>query len=480
MIPFPPFEPDKSPYNAGAGDNLKNLLPAADGWRPFPQWSEVSTALPSACLGAIYVRDAANNYTLIAGTQTGLYKLNTTDFTWVDIGGASAPFNVPIGDRWSFTRFGQRLVAHTLGDVIQVYDIDVGGTFSDLAGSPPRAKYSWVAGDFLVLGHLSGEPSTIHWSGINNIEHWTIGRKASDKQLLPQGDEILAGIGDPKGGVIILRNAMAYMSFAPSSGYTFTVSTVNNQRGAISPLSVVSIGAGRFCYLSEDGFYMNVEGSPIGAERIDNWFFKNIDRAYLSEVRGVADPYEKIVWWSFRDVSGTSQLLGYDWQLNRWCYADNGTEEMAALTTPFITWDGLATLYSSIDGVTEPFDSRLFKGGAPTFAAFSTDHKLGYFTGLNRAVTAQTAEIALNPQGRFFLNGCRMKTDATDFTAQVGAIDYHGQNFTWRAEVTPSARTKFVGTRADGRLHKIKINIAADGDWTTLEGVMPEGLAGGS
>jgi hypothetical protein len=441
MIPFPPFEPDKSPFNGGAGDNLKNCLPVADGWGPMPSLEVFTQALDAPCKGAVYVRTFAGAYTIIAGTERKLYKLNVTDYSWDDISGASAPYNVPLNDLWSFTVFGQKLIAHSLGDVAQVYDIEAGGTFSDLGGSPPVAKYSWAAGDFLVFGHLDNEQEAIQWSGLNNAEYWTIGQRGADKQVLPTGGEVMGGVGDERGAVILQRSAIRYMQFAPSSGYTFTISPANEKRGTIAPLSIASIGSGQFVYLSEDGFFSGIAGVPIGAERVDRWFFENVDRTYLADVKAVSDPYEKIVWWQFQTTTGAKLLLGYDWQLDRWCYSDQDVSQMVALATPAITWDSLDTLYATIDDVDAPFDSRLFTGGAPTFAAFTTDDKLAFFSGTNQQAILQTAELELVPGKRAFVNGGRVVTDATAFTVEVGKADFHGDDVTYKAAVSASTRS---------------------------------------
>ena len=71
----------------------------------------------------------------------------------------------------------------------QVYDVETGGSFADLGGSPPQAKYIWAAGDFVVLGYLKTGadefPQDIHWSGLNDATYWTIDRrKGSDRQTL--------------------------------------------------------------------------------------------------------------------------------------------------------------------------------------------------------------------------------------------------------------------------------------------------------
>ena len=435
--------------------------------------SAVSDALASECKGAVYVRQADGDYLVVAGTETGLYLLNTTDFSWIDISGSSAPYAVPQNDLWSFTLFGSTLVAHTLGDVPQAYDIEAGGVFADLGGSPPTAKYSWVAGDFLVFAYLTGEPSTLQWSGLNDATYWTIGQRGADSQVLPSGGEIMGGVGSQNGAIIIQRNSMRYMQFAPTSGYTFTISPANEKRGSVAPYSIVAIGPGQFVYLSEDGFFADVAGRAIGGERVDRWFFKNIDQTYLQDVRGVADPFEKVVWWQFRTPTATELLIGYDWQLDRWCYSDQYVSQMVALTTPGRTWDGLDTLYATIDDVTEPFDSRLFSGGSPTFGAFTTANKLAYFTGSNKAATLETAQVELVPGGRAFVNGGRAQTDAVGFTAEIGTSDYHGDSISYKSAVSASTRSGHIPYRAAGRLFRFRLNVPAGTEWTTTSSIDP-------
>lgn len=472
IIPFPPFEPDKSPFEISSSSNVVNALPVANGWGPMPGLTEISDALGSECRGAVYVRTAAGNYKVIAGTETGLFELNTTDYSWTDISGASAPYAVPLQDSWTFTRFGDQLVAHNIADAIQVYDIEAGGNFADLAGSPPKAKYSWVSGDFLVLGYLEGTAGekTIRWSALNNIEAWTIGKNGADLQELPEGDEVMGGFGDQGGFTVIQRAGMQFFPFAPSSGFTFTRTVLNPKQGTLAPRSIVSIGPGRFFYLSEDGFFGGANREPIGAERVDRWFLDQIDQTYLAEVQGAADPFEKIVWWKYRALDGLNYRLGYDWQLDRWCTTDLQVGEMVALSTPAITWDGLDVLYATIDDVSEPFDSRLFSGGRPTFATFTSDNKLAYFTGPNLEATIDTADVEMDGMARAFVNGARVITDATTFTLQDGVSAYHGDAITFSTANTAN-RAGLVPFRSDGRLHKFRLNIPEATVWSIASAV---------
>jgi hypothetical protein len=263
---------------------------------------------------------------------------------------------------------------------------------------------------------------------------------------------------------------MQFFPFSPSSGFTFTRTVLNPKQGTLAPRSIVSIGPGRFFYLSEDGFFGGVNREPIGAERVDSWFLEQVDPTYLAEVQGAADPFEKIVWWKYRALDGLNYRLGYDWQLDRWCTTDLQVGEMVALATPAITWDGLDALYATIDDVSEPFDSRLFSGGRPTFATFTSDNKLAYFTGPNLEATIDTADVEMDGMARSFVNGARVITDATTFTLQDGVSGFHGDSITWSSANTAN-RAGLVPFRSDGRLHKFRLNIPEATVWSIASSV---------
>jgi hypothetical protein len=482
IIPFGPFEPDKSPYNVGVSGNVVNALPVADGWGPMPGLTEISAALGSACRGAAYVRLASGAYRIVAGTETALFELDITNFTWTDITGTSGPYSVPLYANWTMTRFGNQLLIHNLNDPIQAYDIEAGGTVTDLAGSPPKAKYSWVSGDYLVLGNLdvanTGRTS-VAWSGVNDATYWTYGKRGSDIQVLPEGDEVMGGFPDRGGFTVLQRNGMQFFPFAPSSGFTFTRTVLNPKQGTIAPRSIVSIGPGQFFYLSDDGFFGGVERRPIGAERIDRWFMSQIDAQYLQDVQGVADPLEKIIWWRYRTQDGTDRCLGYDWQLDRWCQSDITVGEMVSLTTPPVSWDSLDDLFGSIDDIPEAFDSRLFRGENPTFATFTAGHKLAYFTGPKLVATIDTAEVEIDGLTRSFISDVRVITDAPSYTVQIESSPFHNGAKVMSAAETQNSRTGLVPFRVDGRLHKVRLSIPAGTNWNVASAVNVNAIQSG-
>lgn len=478
--PFPSFEPDKSPFNPAASASIINALPAADGWKPMPDVTVVSEALAAECVGAIYSKDADGNVTVFAATQANLYKMSTasTPYTWDEVSKSTDAYSVPTGERASLIVFGDYVFANNLGTTPQKFLVGTDTLFSDNTDMP-QAKHMWVAADYVVCGHLLNEPDYVQWSGVKDGTFWTVGERGSDKQPRPGGGEVQGGVGDQRGAVVIFRDKIEYMQLDLASGNTFSFAPANPVRGAVAPWSIAQIGPGRFVYLSEDGFFEGVEGRPIGGERVDQWFKDNADAEQIDLVRAVVDPFEKLVWWKFIQSDQTARLLGYDWQLDRWCTSDQDLQEGAVLATAALSWDGLDSLFADIDAANVAFDSRIFQGGRPTFAIFDTSNRLAYFTGTPKAATLEIADTELTPNRRSFVNGGRLVGDAATYTAQIGQRDYHGDSVTWKSAVSPSSRSGLIPFRQSGRIHKARLNIAAGADWDLVQGIyldyVPEG-----
>lgn len=479
MIRFPAFEPDRIIYAGEATNGTVNVLPVRDGWGPLPDLVTFTEALGETCVGAVKARTSTGSFRIFAGTTTGLYELNLTDYSWTDVTGPSGPYGVPPSHRWQFEAFGEYLIAVNLTDVPQYIEIDGGLAFADLPGSPPRAKFIWTAGEYLCLGHIADHPNRIMVSGIGDAGFWTVGQRGCDFQDFPDGESVTGGIGAERGAIIFQRTKIRQMTVSQVGDYSFQTAVINPERGVVAPYSIASIGPGQFVYYSQDGFFAGAEGRPIGAERVDQWFQQTADSTYISEIRAIADPFQKIVWWQTQDATGTKFLLGWDWQLDRWCYADNNVSEMVTLVTPGVSWDGLAALYATIDDVDVPFDSALFKGGSPRFGAFDTSNRLGFFTGAPRAATIETADIELSRGRRAFLQETTAYSDCTDFTMKVGTSDKPGGTRTWGAAVTPYGATGICHFRSAGRFHRLRMEIAAGVDWSHVHGVevmaRPEG-----
>lgn len=479
MIRFPPFEPDRASYSAEASPLVVNGLPVVDGWGPLPQFVPISQALPAEPRGAVYARDNAGAFRIFVGTETGLYQLDTSDYSWEDVSGSSAPFSLPVGDNWSFKQFGSTLVATQIGDPPQYIDVDSGTEFADLPGNPPQAKYVDSAGDFLILAHLNGDPLGVRTSALGDAGFWTTGLRLSGDQTLPDGEEIQGLYGGETGCYIFQRRKIRLLSITQNVDVPFAIQVVNASRGVISPRSIAGVGPNLLGYLSSDGFSLGIEGRPIGGERIDRWFNRTIDPNALADVVGAADPYNKIVWWQATMTNTERFMVGYNWQLDRWCYSDQNTSTLVDLVTPAVSWGGIDQFFADWQAANVPWGARILTGGLPTFAGFDSTFRLGFFSGGNMAATLQTGDLQLTQGRRTFVNGCRLVGDPLDYTIKIGASDRYGVAPVLGTGVAPYAGTGVTHFRSSGLLHRFSADIPAGEVWSHVSGLVADGTPEG-
>lgn len=469
ILPLGPYEPDRARYARDASNVILNARPVADGWGPLPSLETFSSALSGEPRGAFTGIAPSGTIAAFAWTATAAWKL-AADGTWSDV--KSGAYSLATGDRWTADIFGSRIIVTNITDGVEYWDIGTSSVFATLPGSPPAAKYVRTVGDFVVLGHISGTPNKIVWSGLNNSEQWTSGEELSDSQTFADGGAV-QGILEVAGGALVFQeDCIRSMQFVPQSDYTFAFTYANAERGVVAPHSIVKIGPGDYVYLSRDGFFRGLN-TPIGAEKVDATFFELADPDEIEFVEGAADPREKIVWWRVKTTDGTHTLFGYDWQLNRWFRSDTNITGLARMATSAVTLEDLDTLYpGGMDSVTLNTDSTALSGGTPAFAAFDSTYKLGYFTGVAQAATLETGTTQLNPQGRSFVRGVEMIGDlGTEFTAKIGASDYHDEVETFGDELSPSSATGIVRARSSGRMHRIRTMIAEAASWSHVSAV---------
>lgn len=475
MIPIPLFEPDKSPYNPRASDNIINALPKADGWGPMASLVPVSDALAAAPKGGIAATSTSGGTTIYVGTSTDLYELNTatSPYSWTSRSKSAAAYSVGANNRWQFSTYGDRLIAVNGSDTPQYVDLSSGGAFADLPNAP-TGKFIEVVGDFLMAGYFASSENNIRWNGINDSEYWTNGERHADQQEIPTGGIVQGIKRSGQGALVFMERAIHGMQFAPASGYTFTRSVLNPERGVVAPYSIVQVDDGRVFYYTESGFYEGIQGRPIGSERVNLWFDNKVQSGESENIIGVEDPENRIVWWMFTASGDMQEMLGYDYELDRWCYSQASVIDIMSLRTAGVTWDGLDALFATMDDVNVPFDSRLFKGGQLAMAGFDSDNKLGFFNGSYLAATLETGSMKLNQQGRAQVNRTRVNTDADTATVSLGKLENYADTPDFSTAVSKSSRSGTYPLRGDGELHRFRLNIPASADWTHASTFEPE------
>lgn len=511
-LPVPKYEPGRARYNADVTDDVLNLLPTIDGWGPLPSLQEFvpafevltdedgnpltgdddeilivgpggsdlsgEVAIPGT-LGGIYVRLADGTQALFVGTQTALYKLNWADYTWEDVSGSSAPYAVGAQRRWAFTLFGSIVIAQNFGDPEQIFDVASDSVFADNPTAPPAA-YVVTVGDFVIRGCLVGAEDYVQWSDLNDIAQNEAGLGFSDRQKIPEGAEITGLVPLSSGCGVFTRETYQELDSNLSSGFTFTRRIPNHYRGCIAPYSIRVVGEDDFIFYAKDGFFRGRQHVAIGAERFDGWFQENIDFANRESMISGVDFRRKVAWERVLMSNGSYRLFGYQYQIDRWFPADHDLADMFEAETAGVTIDEMDNFFETIDDIDVPYDSSFWDGGAPELYGINSDGFLVAMNGQAAAWRLATNDLILNPNGRFFVNGGKLITDATNFTAQLSSANYLGGAFTTDPEVTPTARSKFLSLRGDGEVHRVLYQGAEGDDWSTATMVKVDGKNSGS
>jgi hypothetical protein len=349
------YRPDVSDYEGRATRDVLNVMPRGDGYGPFPSFSAYTSALPAACRGAFYALKSDGTVVTFAGTSTKLYRLNNTDFTWVDVSKAASTYSVLSSTaQWQFAQTGNLVFATQANALLQVFDLSSSTAFDNALGSPPppQAAYISVVGRFLVLSGLLSTPYRIQWSGLNNFNastSWDGITAGSDHQDFPDGG-IVRGVAGGEAGIVFQDQAIRRMSYVPGSPIIFQIDRITQDKGLYAPYSIVRAGEKIFFYAGQGFHKIEPGGVPeqIGREKIDRTFLADLDKGNLQLFMGAADPRSTRVYWAYRSVSGTvgtyDKLLGYDFLLDRFFQVLSSGEYLLGISQTGLTLENLDTL----------------------------------------------------------------------------------------------------------------------------------------
>lgn len=470
LIPFGQFAPDLQALgNPGGLVSLLNGLPTANGYRHFKSLSPFSAALPSRAYGAVAARDSASNVFVFAGTSTALYRL--IDASWTNV--SNGAYSVGAGDRWEFAQWGQNILATNGTNPIQ-YRPFATNNFADLPGSPPVAKHIAVVRDFVVLGNTANSAGEVVWSGFNDAEAWTPDATTqSDRQPLRGGAGWVQGVVGGEYGVVLCERGVYRMTYV-GTPIVWQFDEVLPDIGTPSPGSISRKGDLIF-FLGQDGFYSLVAGQQwkqIGANRVDRFFWDDIDRTQLELVRSAIDKANNFVFWFYPGQGATvpDRALVYDWVNDKWGYVQYVTEEILMAAAGGTTLDSLGYL-GSVDLVDFSFDDRAFAGDqVSSFGGFDSLHRLGFFSGPPLSAIFETQEAEIFNNRRSFVHHVRPVIDKGSSTVSIGYRNDQEDNVVYTGAVSKN-RNGVCPCRVDARY--IRARVAVTGEFTNALGVDP-------
>lgn len=477
MLPFGEYKPDVSDYQSQATKNIRNVLPRGDGYGPVNSLQNYTATLPSACRGSFYALNPDGTVTTFAATATRLYKLNPTNYAWVDVSKAGLAYSaVGNSEQWQFRQFNNLVIAVQANTVPQVFNVVSDTSFSDLAGSPPQAAYIEIVGRFVVLAGLLSNPFRIHWSGLNAVTTWTSGVNSSDYQDLPDGG-VVRGVAGGEYGLIFQDQSIRRMSYIPGSPLIFQIERISQDKGLFAPYSLIRAGERLFFY-SGQGF-QKIEGGAIqqiGRERVDRTFFSDLDKSNLQLFQGVSDPRGSKVYWAYKSGAGQpglfDKMLGYDYVLDRFFPVDTSGEFVLGVSQAGVTLENLDSISSSIDALTLTFDAYA-TSVQPEIGVFGPTHSLSFMRGTSLEAVVETGEQGTEKE-RIFVAGFRPVTDSASMVGSISYREVVSQAPTSGASVTMNTRTGRIDMRRSTRYVRYKATIPAATSWTYIAGVEPD------
>lgn len=472
MISLGPWEPDSFVLNDSKVATALNVLPVANGWGPAPDVTVISSALGAKCVGAVSVRTSANTYQIYAGTATGLYRYNSGTLGWDDLSGATT-FSVPDGDYWSFDLFGSYLLATNISDGLFEIDTGSGTEFAATTGSPPKARFVSVVGDFVVLGCLENGQNKLHWSGLNDREEWTTGTNFSDTQEFPDGG-VVRGLAGQEAGLVFQEDTIRRMTLAGGSAI-FNFSVLARQKRLRASYSLVTVGATCFAVM-DHGIcaYTQAGETPIGVGKVDRWLKATADAAWFLRIQGCVDPTETRIYWAFRSVDGSAssysdKILVYDTTLGRFSLINSNTDYIFPAASAGFTLEALDD-FGTLDTLTSSLDSAVWGGGTPAFGQISSGHILGFRTGSHMAGEIIATDRSLSGGKRSLVTSLYPYTDCATVTASIAGKQTPADAASYSAAASQTS-TGRIPLRKDGRFHSVKLGFPAAADWTYANGI---------
>ena len=466
-ITFGEWLPDQ-PSVTGALMKADNVYSRAIGYGGVPSAVDYTQAASEPLNNVVAGKNPDGSTTIFAGSQTNLYKLDSSDMSLDDVSGAT--YATPVDQRWRFTQFGNRVIAANGADRLQGWLLGTSTAWANLAADAPESRYVTVVRDFVVSGYIGTDyPFRVKWSGINNESTWTDSATTqSDFQEIPDGGSIV-GVTGGEFGLILMDRSIYRMTYV-GSPLVFQFDNISRNLGCYEANSIIQYQGLTF-FLADDGFYA-CDGqtvASIGGEKVDRFFFSDVDEEYLFNMSAAIDPIKNLVIWSYpaKGQGGkVNKLLIYNFQTKKWSSGGTDVDRVASSSSPSTTLEGLDVISASIDALGTSLDSRIWLGGKLLFAGVR-GNKVVTFTGANSTATIQTGELSLENR-KTAITLVQPIVDNGSCDVAVFSRDLLTTQVVFGSATSADSENR-VSVRSMGRYHRLQFNPTG-ANWDSIIG----------
>jgi hypothetical protein len=453
--------PDQ-PGLVNALSDAKNVIAQQVGYGPIPTAVSISDTATDTTLSSLYAaKDPDGETILFAAGNTDVYTVSGAG-ALTDVSGETYSAT----SRVRFSQFGNNILFTNNSQPLQSFVLGSSSAFADLSADAPIAKYITVVRDFVVVANTyestEQKPYRVRWSDLNDETEWTTSDTTqADFQDLPDGGQIM-GIRGGEFGIILLERAIYRMSYI-GTPLIFQFDNISRGKGCLSSGSVAQYQGITF-FLSDDGFYMcdGQQVTPIGAEKVDRWFFASVDENTLNDISAAVDPIRKTVVWNFKNNAGFYSQLIYNFKVGKWTYADQQMSFVSDASTGALTLEELDDISGSLDALPQSLDSVSYIGGR-FFLGGTYNGKVYAFTGANMTGVISSGDIDAGANSVITL--ARPQVDNGSGSVAVASRRLLSETPTFGTLVAADDENR-VPLRSAGRYHRIKLTPTGN-NWTT-------------
>ena len=422
---------------------------------------------------------AATSTTAVNGTFN-IDTVTSTTFTYAQSGGnisttadtgtVTFAYVTPTNQRWRFTQFGNVLIAANGGNRLQGYNLNSSSTFQDLAADAPQSRYVTVVRDFVVSAYVNSStvyPYRVQWSALGDESSWTNSATTqADFQDIPDGGSIV-GITGGEYGLVFMDRSIHRMSYV-GSPLVFQFDNISRNLGCYEANSIVQYGGTSF-FLSDDGFYA-CDGQqiiPIGNEKVNRYFWSDVDDGAINLMSAAVDPFRKLVIWAYASKSSATvdKLIIYNYQTNKWTSGTTNASRVASSSTPSFTLEGM-DVFGNLEQIMSSFDDRVWLGGKMQFAGVKNT-KVVTFTGANNTAYIETGDIEM-PGTTSAITLAKPIVDNGSGSVALFSRRLLNQQVVFGSQTAADAENR-VSLRGVGRYHRLQ--LTPTGQWTNTVGI---------
>ena len=477
QIPFGEWLPDQ-PEHLNPGANIaNNVYFATQSYKRFPSLVNYSSNnISTDSRGAGSFRDNANTVYNFVANNTDIYELDGGTFTSRKSGltGGNTDF-------WTFTQFGNYVIASNGVDAPQYYLMGTSTNFANMSsivtsGTLPTFRVSGVIRDFLVTGNHSNASNRIQWSGINDISTWESGSKQSDLQDLPGSGGQIVHITSGEIGYVFRQNQIVRLDYV-GGATVFRLSVISPNRGAVYGRTVCQDNRRVFFY-ADDGFF-EINGDqviPIGAEKVNRYFDTDLNKAFSDRICAAVDPFNQLALWLYPSASNTSNTTGicdkiliYNYATQKWSTATANASTIFSQFVGAYTVELMDIISQNLENINIALDTDFWNGGQLFLGAIDSDYKAAIFSGTDNEGEIETSEIELYPGFRSNVQSIRPIVDA-QATVKIKTRDRLADNVVESSEISMNS-TGINPVRQSGRYIKINVKTPSGVAWNHAQGI---------